>query len=64
MRYVIKETTDPGERNCYFDSPVMPIIGHTVGHGSRYYEIMDIEVADSMARDAAQDVRVLVRRIS
>ena len=64
MRYVIKESPDPGEKNRYFDSPTMPIIGHTIGHGSRYYEVMDIEITDPLAHEATQDVRVLVRRIS
>ena len=64
MRYVIKESPDPSERNRYFDLPVMPVIGHAVGYGSRSYEIMDIEIVDPLARHEAQDVRVLVRRIS
>ena len=64
MRYVIKETSDRGEMNRYVRSSIMPIIGHVVGHGSRRYEIMDIEFAAALSRDAAQDVRVLVRRLS
>ena len=64
MRYVIRESPDSGEKNHYFESEIMPVIGHTVGHGSRFYEVMDIEVVDPLARESAQDVRVLVRRIS
>ena len=64
MRYVIKESPDPLERNHYFDSAAMPIIGHAVGYGSRTYEVMDIEVIDPLAREARQDVRVLVRRVT
>lgn len=63
MRYVIKESPDRGERNHYFESSVMPIIGHTVGHNRRYYEVMDIEFADHFDAMDAQNVRVLVRRL-
>ena len=63
MRYVIKESPDPSEKNRYFDSPVNPIIGHALEHASRYYEVMDIEVVEHLSRGSPQDVRVLVRRI-
>ena len=62
MRYVIRETPDSGERNRYFELPVMPVIGHAVGYGRRTYEVMDIEIAP-YGREAVEDVRVLVRRI-
>ena len=64
MRYLIKESHDPGERNHYFDSAAMPIIGHAVGYGSRTYEVMDIEIANPLAGGTTQDVRVLVRRVT
>lgn len=63
MRYVIKQSPDPAERNRYFDALDCPVIGKRLSHCGRRYEVMDVEVRDPLSRGTAQEVWVSVRRV-
>jgi hypothetical protein len=57
------ESWDTKEVDHFFDKNVIPTIGGKVMHGSRIYEVLDIEVHPIEATDGSMVVRAPVRRV-
>jgi hypothetical protein len=63
MRFIIQESFDPKEVDHFFEKDIIPTIGGKVLHGSRVYQVLDIELHPSLTNQAEMAVRTAVRRI-
>jgi hypothetical protein len=63
MRFIIMESWDPKEVDHFFEKDVVPTIGGKILHGSRVYEVLDIELHPSATNQEKMVVRAPVRRI-
>jgi len=63
MRFIIMESWDPKEVDHFFEKDVVPTIGGKILHGSRVYEVLDIELHPSATNQEKMAVRAPVRRI-
>ena len=63
MRFIIQQSWDKKEVDHYFEKDIIPTIGGKVLHGSRVYEVLDIELHPSAKNQDEMAVRAPVRRI-